>query len=125
MPKIMFIPKKEEFISDGLVVYNTQFTLGFFEITLRLLRSDLVGLSQQSIKRLEEKNPHLVQKFVNILTIGQLGWIWFTSNDFTLAEREYKKVIKLLKLGDDVEFTDYGNQHKPLKLSWRGIQFQW
>jgi len=121
----MFIPKKEEFISDGLVVYNTQFTLGFFEITLRMLRSDLVGLSKESIKRLHEKNPYLVNRFINILTIGQLGWIWFTSDDFTVAEREYKKVIKILKLGDDVEFTDYGKQHKPLKLSWRGIQFHW
>jgi len=123
--KIMFIPHKEEFIPQGLIIYLTKFNLGFFEIRLRLLRSELAGLTVEGKAFLKSKNESLAKNFINIITIGQLGWIWFASDSYEEAEQNYKSVIKKLKLGYDAEFTDVGGQNKPIKVSWRGIQFNW
>jgi len=123
--KIMFIPHKEEFIPQGLIIYLTKFNLGFFEIRLRLLRSELAGLTVEGKAFLRTKNASLAKNFINIITIGQLGWIWFASDNYNDAEHVYRSVIKKLKLGDEVEFTDVGGQNKPIKVSWRGIQFHW
>lgn len=123
--KIMFIPHTEEFIPQGLIIYLTKFNLGFFEIRLRLLRSELAGLTDMGKVFLREKNASLAMNFINIITIGQLGWIWFASDIYEEAEQNYKSIIKKLKQGDDVEFTDVGGQNKPIKVSWRGIQFNW
>lgn len=123
--KIMFIPHVEEFIPQGLIIYLTKFKLGFFEIRLRLLRSELAGLTDTGKAFLREKNASLARNFINIITIGELGWIWFASDVYEESEQNYKGIIKKLKLGDDVEFTDVGGQNKPIKVSWRGIQFNW
>jgi len=121
----MFIPVTEEFIPQGLIIYLTKFKLGFFEIKLRLLRSELAGLTVEGKAFLRAKNESLARNFINIITIGALGWIWFASDNYNDAEYNYKSVIKKLKLGDEVEFTDAGGQSKTIKVSWRGIQFHW
>jgi len=123
--KIMFFRKMEEFIPQGLIIYLTKFNLGFFEIKLRLLRSELAGLTEDGKRFLKAKNESLAMNYINIITIGALGWIWFASDNYEEAERNYKSVIKKLKLGDEVEFTDKAGQSKVIKVSWRGIQFHW
>jgi len=125
MDKIMFIPKTETYEPSQLIIYMTKFQLGFIEVTFRLLRSELAGLSQAGIQHLKQLRPDLAKKFINILTIGGYGWIWFTSDDMTLTELNYKDVIKKLKHGEEVEFVDQGHSMKPIKLSWTGIQFHW
>ena len=123
--KIMFIPKTEQYSPQDLVIYVTVFNLGFFEIKFRIIKSELAGLTAEGIKHLREIKPDLAKDYINIMTIGQLGWIWLTTDDFKQAETNYKDIIKRLKEGDDVEFTDVSGANKPIKVSWRGLQFHW
>ena len=123
--KIMFIPKTEEYIHDGLVTYITVFVLGFFEVSLRMIRSELAGITRVGLTALQKTNPDLAKKYINIMTIGKFGWIWFTTDDFIHAEISYRNIVKKLKFGEEVEFIDMGGQCKPVRISWQGIKFQW
>jgi len=123
--KIMFVPQTEEYTPNGMITYLTRFTLGFFNVSFRILRSEFAGVTKIVFSMLQKTNPELARKYINIMTIGSYSWIWFTSDDFTLAEINYKDLIKKLKFGEEVEFIDIGGQSNPVKISWRGIQFQW
>jgi len=123
--KIMFFPVKEVYNHDELIIYMAKFILGFFEIKLRLLKSELAGLTEEGKHFIKLRKPALAKKYINVLTIGLLSWIWFTSDNYKETEFDYRGIIKQLKLGDEVEFKDLGEQSKPIKVSWRGIQFHW
>lgn len=121
----MFVPKKEEYIQNGVVVYLTVFTLGFFEISFRIIRSELSGITRVGLSALRKNAPDLAKKYINIMTIGRYGWIWFTTDDINYAEINYKDIVKKLKFGEEIEFIDMGKQCMPVKISWQGIKFQW
>lgn len=123
--KIMFVPKTERYTPNDMILYLTRFHLGFFDISFRIIRSEMSGISRIAFSMLQKTHPNLARKFINIMTIGQLGWIWLTSDQLEEAEVSYKDVIRRLKYGDDVEFIDIGEQSTPVRISWRGIQFQW
>lgn len=121
----MFFPKKEEYIQNGLIIYVTVFTLGFFEVSFRMIRSELAGITRVGLSALRKTDPELARKYINIMTIGQFGWIWFTTDNLAYAEMNYKNIVKRLKFGEEIEFVDKGKQCKPVKISWQGIQFHW
>lgn len=123
--KIMFVPQTEEYTPNQMILYLTRFTLGFLTVSFRILRSEFAGVTKIAFSMLQKTNPELAKKYINIMTIGAYGWIWLTSDDLALAEVSYKDVIKKLKFGEEVEFIDIGGQSNPIKISWRGVQFQW
>jgi len=125
MNDLKFLPITEAYYSTPFNIIHTIFQLGFIEFSCSLLDSSVLKFDKSIRDTLLKHKPEMVKRYISILNIGSLGWIWNTSDVLERITLDYQKVIKDLKYGKDVEFTDISTRNKPIRLSYRGIEFFW
>jgi len=126
MTELLFLPITEQYEPSTHKIYLTVFQLGFLKFKLSLLDTSVLNFSKDFITLIKGANKHLAMRYINILTIGgDFGWIWNSNDNLALCEVNYKETIRLLKQGEAVVFKDLGDRFKPLRLSYRALEFIW
>lgn len=123
--KYIFIPVKEEYMPSKYIIFKTKFKLGFFWFSLHLVDSR-GSINEQTLQMIRQLNPTLSKRYICLLQIGNSSWLWFGTDNEEESKTEYKKVLNMLKEGDNVVFDDFGEpKTRSIRLSWRGLEIEW
>jgi len=125
MNDLKFLPITEEYYPTPYNVYRTTFNLGFFQFVCSLIDASIIKFNRQIKEMLRQNRPDLTKRYIAILNVGDVAWIWETSDSLKQIEINYRKIIKDLKRGENVEFKDLSKRSSPIRLSYRGIEFIW
>lgn len=125
MTDLRFIPLKEEYYPTKYNIYLATFKLGFLTFSINMIDQTAITFPEDVKVLIKKIKPEFSKRYLNVLTIGHLGWIWYADNKFEKAEEDYKKTLATLKAGDVVIFNDISNKQQPMAISWTGIDFIW
>jgi len=118
----MFLPLQETTYKSQHELYYSRWKLHFLNIEIALIDVDNMPLTEH-----EREGLLYDDRYVIMLTIQNvLTWFTAKSNDLEQITIAYKDIVNDLKDGESVEFCDLGTQgNKPIRLSWRAIEFEW
>ncbi len=128
MNELIFIPIRQENMVAPHKIYEVIFKLGFIPFSLHLIDTDKItdsALDELRHKVVPAKWDYIKNRYLCILTIDHTFWIWHSTNNPDMAETQFKEVQHILQRGDSFIFKHLGEIHKPVRLSWRAIEFEW
>ena len=126
MNKLIFIPTYQRYMETDYKLYEIGFQVGFIPFTLYLLDTTrLPELSKIKKTKVKPKYEYIQKRYMCVLSINKFYWIWHATDNPDTSETHFRKVQSSLQQGESVIFTHLGNLTKSIRLSWRGIEFEW
>lgn len=123
---MLFLPASERLNPSEHTLFSALFRLGFFGFSIMLIDTDdsIDALVRQ--KLIDLGRPIMAKRYVCVLAVGNTHWIWYSSDNVTEAEYEWKTVLTNLKKGEEIIFQDYGEpKQRSIRLSWHGLDIEW
>ena len=122
---MILVPIKEEYYPFPDQVYFCQFQIGFLNVTFGVI--DSTNLKRVIENETKREAPKKIKKYICICTINtSRGWIYNQTDDLNEAKLVHFENINKLKEGEAVELRDVSSQqNKPIRISWRAIEFDW
>ena len=126
MNDLTFVPITQHYYPEPYKVYEVVFKLGFIPFSLHLIDTTKIDqLDATRLSMLIPKYDYLKHRYMCIMTVEGIYWIWYSTDNINEGETEFKKIQKTLQQGDSVIFKHLGGIRRPIRLSWRAIEFEW
>jgi len=126
MNDLIFMPDKQQYYPTPHKIYEVTFIIGFIPFQLHLIdTAKLPDLTNLRKRKLRSPYEYLYKRYLCTCTLLGRYWIWHATDNPEVAETQFKEVQALLQQGETFEFKHLSGDLKPVRLSWRGIEFEW